>query len=426
MSWSNTEGGSHGGEDWIISENTTVGGTHTLVGRFKVNSGVTATITDADPDIGGISYFTVYCVEADIQGIIEGNEKGLPGGAGGAGGDGGSVGQAGDAGTKGGYYPDSTHCTGSWPSQCAGGPGVGGGYATHAGTGNVGGDGGAARGAGGIGGDGADKEGGTGGWDDAHAAQLYLDTGLAGGGGCGGGGGGGGGNSAGSNGGTAGNGGNGGGHIWITATRKIVNTGTMRCNGGQGGNGGNGGNGGAGTVSNTGAGGGGGGGNGGGGGSGGGMIMQTLLLDNSSGTLSVAAGNGGDGGDGGNGGYDADSELYGEGGDGGSQGGGGSPGRMKLFTGILTATYRKDGTQNTSIGYGGSVGSGGTGSPNGSSGASSPYPNGAPVNAWKCDNWNEGGGYPAAQPQYLKANYQPGSKNYTRRFRMNFNLDGES
>ncbi|MBI4569480.1 MAG: hypothetical protein HY719_13885, partial [Planctomycetes bacterium] len=113
IAWTDTGGGDHGGVDWIISAGTTVGGTHTNVATFRVNSGITATIQSGNA-------FKVTAVTVDVQGTINGNgagsgggglgsgggaaANGNPGSAGGGSGGGGAGGAGAAGGTGAGYY----------------------------------------------------------------------------------------------------------------------------------------------------------------------------------------------------------------------------------------------------------------------------------------------------------------------------------
>ena len=96
MAWTATGGGDHEGADWIISSNTTVGGTHTNIGRFEVQSGRIATVQLA-------TAFQVQARDVLVIGTINADGAGYFGGTGGSG-----V-YAGDCGA--GSCPSS--CTGS-------------------------------------------------------------------------------------------------------------------------------------------------------------------------------------------------------------------------------------------------------------------------------------------------------------------------
>lgn len=80
MVWTDTGGGDHGGADWIISVTTTVAGTHTNIGTFRINSGITATqeaLTEGESaSLSTVKQFKVYADVIDIQGTFNGNSKG--------------------------------------------------------------------------------------------------------------------------------------------------------------------------------------------------------------------------------------------------------------------------------------------------------------------------------------------------------------
>ncbi|MCD6502455.1 hypothetical protein J7L01_07610, partial [bacterium] len=139
----------HGGADWTISSNTSAGGTHTNIGTFTVNSGVTLTVA------GICRFLTVEANTINIYGTIDATGSGESGGSGGSGG---------------GYAYGSE-------GSCHGGYGGSGG---SSGSGTGGGHGG--------------SSGGTGGCDSQDCGFLCIggDDGLNGGGGGAGGGGGGG------------------------------------------------------------------------------------------------------------------------------------------------------------------------------------------------------------------------------------------
>jgi hypothetical protein len=69
MTWTPEGGGDHGGADWIISADDVVSNTHTGIGVFRVDIGITATT----------SVLKVSCIEADIQGIIAATNGGAGG-----------------------------------------------------------------------------------------------------------------------------------------------------------------------------------------------------------------------------------------------------------------------------------------------------------------------------------------------------------
>lgn len=79
MTYTDTGGGDHEGEDWTIGSALTIAGIHYNIGTFTLNSGITATI-----DTG--TQLEVYATTHSIIGTIDGNGKGFAGGAGGFGG----------------------------------------------------------------------------------------------------------------------------------------------------------------------------------------------------------------------------------------------------------------------------------------------------------------------------------------------------
>lgn len=96
MAWSNIGGGDHAGADWIIGSSITVGGTHSNIGRFEVQSGQTATVqAGAAFEVQGRDILVLGTINADGAGYV--------------GGVGGSGVYAGDCGA--GSCPSS--CTGS-------------------------------------------------------------------------------------------------------------------------------------------------------------------------------------------------------------------------------------------------------------------------------------------------------------------------
>src|SRR4051812_33905050 len=73
--WTDTGGGDHGGADWTISANTVIAGTHTNVGTFTINSGITATVQA----LSGTSFGTlaVYAGGINIAGALNANGAGF-------------------------------------------------------------------------------------------------------------------------------------------------------------------------------------------------------------------------------------------------------------------------------------------------------------------------------------------------------------
>jgi hypothetical protein len=288
--WTSDGGGDHGWTDWTVSGGEVIGGVHTNVSTFIVPIGVTASVKQYLGGTGGIVE-----VQADrifINGTIDGNASGYPGGNGGIGGPNGVGGQFGWGGANGGQ-------NGSNGGNAPGGAGGGGG----GGAGGYGGVGGS----GGFGGSAAGVGGGPGGGGSAYGTAAGFDIDLGSGAGGGGGSGGTGitplcptGDT-----GLAGQGGSrGGGAILLNASHIRI-SGLIMMNGGPGGSGAP-----PGFCDSGGTGG------GGGGASGGGILLYGTTVDVSGGNLSA---NGGLGGNRGLGAFPGQS---------GGQGGGG---RIKIF-----------------------------------------------------------------------------------------------
>ncbi len=240
----------HGGADWIISYSTAIGGTHTNVGLFHVEIGVTVTIDSVCRylEVQADTIIIYGNIDADGKGDIGGgggtgglyaNGSGVPGHAGQAGfaGYGSGGGLAGASAGDGGYITQicgGLFCSGNRDGENGGGGGAGGG------------SGGTYGGRGGAGGYGAFGSGFTGAAGGNYGAGVTRSNtyGTAdsfditwGSGGAGGGGGGGGWLS-----GTAGGkGGAGGGMVVLKAQHKMIISGNVSCNGVDGGIGGNGG-----------------------------------------------------------------------------------------------------------------------------------------------------------------------------------------
>lgn len=412
----------HGGADWTITANTQVGGTHTNIGTFTINSGVTASV-DVE-----CHYFYVEANNIVVSGTINANGVGYAGGSGG---------NYGGLWAEGGYT-DGRGITSCWDKDNCRALGLGGGYGGNSGSGTGGGgyggsgsmgygskqecgwfgdDGGMVGGGGGAGGGaggsyggvgGAGKAGGQGGSDDNQCGNAGCQSYVEGAGGTagtatavygssttetieygsGGGGAGGGGRgsfcyshvaphtcySAGESGGA------GGGAVKLTASQNLTinSSGAIYANGSSGGAGGEGGendytsdccsdlNDDCTEQTYTAP---GGGGSGAGGGSGGGIMLKADCSITMNGILQA---NGGSGGIGGNGGYsDWSTAYYGRKGSGGAGGGGG---RIKIFRNTC-GTNTIAGTVNVNGGAGGAVatlGRAGTGSA-GNAGGSGTY-----------------------------------------------------
>ena len=384
----------HGGSDWTISSDTTIGGHHYNIGTFTINSGVTVTVAP------NCHIFTIEAENINIAGTINADGAGETGGNGGNGGAyafgddddcnggyggiGGAMGGGsggGSAGANGGNGScrkqkcGGLFCIGNRDGYMGGGGGAGGG------------GGGSYGGAGGFGGYGAygaswpEASGGSYG-SGGNAGNIYgTPTGSdiywgSGGGGAGGGGG------AFDNGTNGGPGGNGGGAIKLIASNNCTVTGTISSKGTSGAAGGNGGQ----TsvargylCSATGyndcgicpqenydaAGGAGG---GAGGGSGGGIMIQASGIMTFTGSIDASGGTGGTAG--------LPNPDYGDCHDYAKCGAGGGGGRVKIFVNPCL-NNNISGTVSVSGGNGGSGYSTGN---NGSSGTynvinlSMPYP----------------------------------------------------
>ena len=370
--------------DLIISANTNLSGTYNVSGLFRVEPGVTVTVTPYSS--GGCGELIVNATNIEVIGDIIGDGAGYLGGAGGTGGLTGS-----NASALSGCL-DKDNCliievNGGAAGAAGAGPGAG-----VAGTGgslgrgskqkcnNSGDDYGFVSGAGGAGGaaggsyGGAANQGGTGGNGAAYnsgnfsgmsranctspVAGIGGTGGVVGGAygtangtdialGSGGAGSGGGGKSA-SNGAAGGAGGAGGGLVVLRADGNLTVAGNISVNGVIGTAGGNGGNGGTSSrccsdacndcgerTFSSGA----GGGAGAGGGSGGGILLRATGVSNITGTLRSIGGNGGAGGAGGAGhsGCNYSNFFCGSNsgnsnaGTAGALGGGASGGRIKIF-----------------------------------------------------------------------------------------------
>jgi len=375
--------------NFIISANTSIGGTHDVIDTFRINAGVTVTVTSYSSNFCGELIVNAKFIE--ILGTIDGNFSGFPGGTGGGaqtsgsniqylsscadkdncrlvqvnGGNGGLDGSGLGQGTAGingdmGQGPkQECHNFGDESGLIGGAGGAGGG-----GGGSYGGGGGngSTGGAGGIGGSlsgsgcaniqncwprfaGSGGAGGTGGTSNGTTNGTDIFIGSSGGGS-------GGGGKSYVNGAAGNAGGTGGGMVTLNAANGLILTGTITVNGGAGGPGGNGGNGGQTSrccsdacngcdevTYSSGA----GGGSGGGAGSGGGILLSAQGPMNVTGSLQANGGNGGTNGTGGGG---SGSCSYGgifllcnscnfsgtPGGFSGNSGGGAGGGRIKIFT----------------------------------------------------------------------------------------------
>lgn len=370
--------------DLIITSNTTLTGTYNVSGVFRVDAGVTVTVSPYSS--GGCGELVVNATAVEVFGDIIADGAGFLGGTGGTGGTSGN-----NVGALTGCV-DKDNCividvNGGAAGGAGNGPGAG--IAGNGGSlgmgpkqvcGNFGDEYGFVPGAGGAGGaaggsyGGAANQGGAGGNGSAYNPGNFSGMDLAGcaspitgiggtGGvsgsiygtatgtdialGSGGAGSGGGGKSA-SNGSTGGIGGAGGGRIDLSATGDLTVSGNISVNGQTGGAGGVGGSGG--TTSDccsdacnecgertysSGA----GGGAGAGGGSGGGIFLMASGISNVTGTLRSVGGNGGPGGTSGAGSSGCSySNLFcgsnsgnSNAGTSGNLGGAASGGRIKIF-----------------------------------------------------------------------------------------------
>lgn len=191
----------HNGADFIIPADAPLSGTHYNVGLFKVESGVTVSVSPYDGSSSETGMLTVYAESVEIAGVIDAEGAGYGGGGGGGGGAGGSfiTGPNGNTGSGGGEVQGgASGANGNYAwgtNNIHGGAGGDGG----SGGGSGGGAGGTGGGAG-TGGSAADNGeiGGTGaaGDDALYNNNLNTPSGTvvmgSGGGGAGGGGGGGG------------------------------------------------------------------------------------------------------------------------------------------------------------------------------------------------------------------------------------------
>ncbi len=71
--WLPTTGGDHGGANWHLTSDATVGGHHSNVGAFIVDEGVTVTVAKAAENVG---IFHVESSSVDISGILSANSQG--------------------------------------------------------------------------------------------------------------------------------------------------------------------------------------------------------------------------------------------------------------------------------------------------------------------------------------------------------------
>lgn len=179
MTWTETGGGDHEGEDWTPADTTVVAGIHWNIGTFTVTTGYTITVST------GVE-LEVHADTISVVGTIDGNSKGFIGGV------------------------NESNGTG---------PGGGGG-GDYVSTNGSGGGGGGYGGAGGVGGQGLQGTPGAGGSQNGTTNTPLINMGSGGGGAA---------ESEGKY------GGRGGGSVFLTG-EDISVTGTITCNGGNGAN----------------------------------------------------------------------------------------------------------------------------------------------------------------------------------------------
>lgn len=399
--------------DLIITSNTNLSGTYTVSGIFRVDPGVTVTVTPFS--VNGCGELIVFADEIEVLGTIDANHSGFSGGEGGLPGGCWAEGNFTDCrGISDCWTKDNCRslrtvggfagAEGMGPGRGLGGDNGNDGLGSKQSCGTFGDNGGRVHGSGGAGGGGGGSYGGVGGdatvGGSGGGASVSNQTscggfggGTAGAGGnqllpyqldqsydinMGSGGGGAGGGGRGRQAGTPGEaGGAGGGLVRLQANSDITVSGTILANGQNGGNGGNGGQpgrsprccddacNGMNEATFT---GGGGAGAGSGGGSGGGIMLESLAgTANITGNLQASGGNGGNGGNGGTPAFsDSHNALFCSSTSGSSSvgssagnGGGGGGGRIKIFVNpclnnVITPTLETDGGNGASNGANGS------------------------------------------------------------------------
>lgn len=72
MSWTNTGGGDHDGENWTPSNGISIGGTHTNIGSFLITSGYTVYVSTG-------LILKIYADDIDIDGTLYGQGRGYAG-----------------------------------------------------------------------------------------------------------------------------------------------------------------------------------------------------------------------------------------------------------------------------------------------------------------------------------------------------------
>ena len=139
--FTDTGGGDHEGADWIITTDTIIAGTHTNIGTFQIDPGVTVTLeTYSGGNYGSVD---ITATTGNIYGVLTGTGKGFPAGVGtgkgtngdyggGSGGGGyGGTGGIGNEGAAGGTFygnvtsPDSMGSPGGSNNSAVGGSGGG-------------------------------------------------------------------------------------------------------------------------------------------------------------------------------------------------------------------------------------------------------------------------------------------------------------
>jgi hypothetical protein len=169
--WTNTGGGDHGGQDWIITTNTTIAGNHYNIRLFKIASGVMVTVQPYDGTNYG--FVEIHAENIEILGSLIADNAGYRSGEGT--GAGGSVSGSATGGTGGSAYGDTDTqrvemgSGGGSSTRYSGGIWVGGG-----GGGGYGGTGGA--GANALSGSGAERGATAGGGRGGGRILLFANS----------------------------------------------------------------------------------------------------------------------------------------------------------------------------------------------------------------------------------------------------------
>lgn len=140
MAWTPTGGGDHSGADWTISSPLTIGGAHTNIGTFTLDTGITATlVANTELEIHSSITNCLGTVQGDSKGHLSasgtgaGSSTGNSNNGGGGGGYGGS-GAPGDGGVAGGIAYDTQS---DYVASMGSGGGNGVGYSGGLGGGSV-------------------------------------------------------------------------------------------------------------------------------------------------------------------------------------------------------------------------------------------------------------------------------------------------